>query len=73
MNKESQKRAVLKYLRTRGSITTWTAIKELKITRLPARIPELRKQGYLINDAWVQRNGKRYKTWSLVEGKRQAA
>lgn len=73
MNKETQKRAVLKYLRTRGSITTYTAFRALKITRLTARIPELRKQGHLINDVWVKRNGKRFKAWSLVEGKRAAA
>ena len=70
MNTETQNAMVLKHLKQRGSITTFTAFQRLHITRLPARIPELRKQGYAINDVWVHRNGKRYKAWSLVQGRR---
>jgi hypothetical protein len=35
-----------------GSITTWEAIKEFGITRISARIFELRKRGYFIDNEW---------------------
>lgn len=69
----SQNAQVLEHLRKHGSITTLIAFQRYAITRLPARIPELEKQGHLFNDIWIKRNGKRYKAWSLVQAKPRAA
>lgn len=43
-NRLSQKEIVLKYMQDFGSITTWEAFAELGITRLSAKIYELRKE-----------------------------
>ena len=42
----TQKEAVLKYMQEHGSITTHEAIYELGVTRLSAKIFELKKDGY---------------------------
>lgn len=44
----TQKDMILRHLQEQGSITTWTAIKEYGITRLAARISDLRKEGHMI-------------------------
>lgn len=44
----SQKQEVLKYMRRYGGITTLQAFKSLGITRLSARIYDLREDGYNI-------------------------
>ena len=44
----SQANRLLDYLKKSGSITTWEAFKELGITRLSARIFEIKERGYLI-------------------------
>lgn len=51
MNKKeiTQEIRVLDYLIENGSITSWEAIKEFGITRLSAKIYNLRKDGWLIN------------------------
>lgn len=46
----SQSKLVLEYIREHGSITTLDAFIDLGITRLSARIFELRKKGYVIVD-----------------------
>jgi len=43
--KTTQEDRVLRHLKEYGSITTWEAIKEYGITRLSAKIFDLRKQG----------------------------
>lgn len=43
--KTTQEDRVLRHLKEFGSITTWEAIKEYGITRLSAKIFDLRKQG----------------------------
>ena len=72
MSHQTQNDAVLRHLRNCGSISTMLAFKRYCITRLPARILELKKK-HCINDVWVSRGGKRFKAWSLVEGERKAA
>lgn len=42
----TQKEAVLNYMQKHGSITTLEAIHELGVTRLSAKIFELKKDGY---------------------------
>ncbi len=44
MGKKTQAERVLDYIKTFGSITTLEAFKDLGVTRLSARIFELRKQ-----------------------------
>lgn len=47
MNKQSER--VLTYMRTNGSITTLQAYEDLGITRLSARIYDLRDAGHVIS------------------------
>ena len=56
MEKTSQEKEVLDYLRIIGSITSWEAIVEFGATRLSAIIYNLRKKGYNIetNDVIVK-------------------
>lgn len=42
----TQKKLILKYLEDFGSITTFQAFADLGITRLAARIADLKKEGY---------------------------
>ena len=44
----TQSNIVLEHLKKHGSITSWQAIQKYGITRLSARIFELRKQGFKI-------------------------
>lgn len=44
----TQTEKVLRHLEKFGSITSWDAIMEYGITRLSAKIYELRKNGYII-------------------------
>lgn len=46
----TQEDRILQYLRENGSITSWQAIKEFGISRLSARIFNLRKIGYTIEN-----------------------
>ena len=48
MEKTTQEKEVLDYLRKIGSITSWEAIVEFGATRLSAIIYNLRKKGYNI-------------------------
>lgn len=56
MEKTTQEKEVLDYLRKIGSITSWEAIVEFGATRLSAIIYNLRKKGYNIetNDIIVK-------------------
>lgn len=71
--KPTQKVAVLDHLRNRGSITTLIATSRYDCFRLSERIRELERDGFLINHTPVERNGRRYMAYSLVEGKRARA
>jgi len=44
-NKTIQKQQVLDYIKENGSIDGWTAVTELHIMRLPARIWDLKADG----------------------------
>ena len=56
MEKTTQEKEVLDYLRKIGSITSWEAIVEFGATRLSAIIYNLRKKGYNVetNDVIVK-------------------
>lgn len=45
---ENQNNRVLDYMRSHGSITTLEAFSNLGVTRLSARISDLREQGHII-------------------------
>lgn len=47
----TQTRKILEYMQTYGSISSMEAFRELGITRLSARIYDLRRAGYQI-DTW---------------------
>lgn len=49
----TQEEKVLRHLKELGSITSWEAIMEYGITRLSAKIFNLRKQGYEIEKEYV--------------------
>ena len=49
----TQEQKVLRHLQELGSITSWEAIMEYGITRLSAKIFNLRKQGYEIEKEYV--------------------
>ena len=63
---KSQGEIVIKHLR-RKSMTAIEAFTMYRITRLAARIFELRKQGYLINTKIEKNNNAHYARYSLIE------
>ena len=45
----TQRDMIADYMERHGSISSWEAIKEFGVTRLSARIFELKERGYLIS------------------------
>ena len=64
----NQNEKVLQYMQQNGSITTWEAISHLRITRLSARIKDLRDAGVHISGALHtnQETGDRWKEYWLA-------
>lgn len=65
---------VIEYMEKHGGITAKVADDDLGIMRLGARIFDLRKRGYVINDEWVtviNRRGmkRRVKKYSIAKEK----
>lgn len=63
---------VLAYLKEFGFITTWDAFKELGITRLSARIFEIKERGYQVKTERINAKNKfgeaiHYLKYTLVE------
>lgn len=57
---------VLDYMKQHGSINSWIAFQELKITRLSEYIRSLRHDDLLnISDIWLEKNGKRFKEYHI--------
>lgn len=52
--KETQSERVLNYIDERGSITTLDAFRDLGITRLAARIHDLRREGIDIDGEMIE-------------------
>jgi hypothetical protein len=69
----TQKQLVLRHLREHESITTLIATKRYLCFRLSERIRELERDGFLIDHTPVEKNGRRYMSYSLVEGRKRAA
>lgn len=72
--KLTQEDKVLAYMQQHGSITSWDAFVNLKITRLSGRIYDLREQGYDI-DMNYEKNaeGARYGVYTLKEDRYEIA
>lgn len=67
---DAQKLKILKFLRNSNSgITSWDAISTFRITRLAARISELKDDGNVIETIMEQNDnsGKRYARYYLVK------
>lgn len=54
----TQKQEILKHLQTFGTITTMQAYDDYDITRLSARVYDLRQDGYLIDNKRVSYKAK---------------
>ena len=68
----SQASRLLDYLKRFGSVTTWEAFSELGITRLSARIFEIKERGYLIKTESITSKNRfgepvHFNKYSLVE------
>ena len=61
----TQNEMLLDYLNKNGSITTYESFTELFITRLSARIYELKKKGYNFEEEWVIKKNRYGKTCSF--------
>lgn len=68
-NTAKQTEIVLDYMEKNGSIDAWTAIHELNILRLGARIYDLKKLGYQIKSTMIYRKDEsgRLKKWARYE------
>ena len=62
----TQENIILDHLKKHKFITSWEAIQEYRITRLSARIYELREKGYQIITKNVTENGKTFAEYSLI-------
>ena len=67
----TQENQILNHLKKHKFITSWEAIQEYRITRLSARIYELREKGHNIITKNVSENGKRFAEYSLIKLKEQ--
>lgn len=68
----TQEQAVLKYIKDFGSITSMQAFADLGVTRLSAKIFDLKKKGYMFDDTTVvgvnrYGNPMHYKKYKLME------
>ena len=62
----TQENQILNHLKKHKFITSWEAIQEYRITRLSARIYELREKGYQIVTKNITENGKTFAEYSLI-------
>lgn len=64
---QSQKTRVLNYLEKNQTISSMECFLKLNITDLQHAIMELRKEGYVITDKWMQKKNSRgqYKVYRL--------
>jgi len=63
---QTQENQILNHLIKHKFITSWEAIQEYRITRLSARIYELREKGYQIITKNITENGKTFAEYSLI-------
>ena len=63
---DTQENIILDHLKKHKFITTWEAITQYRITRLSARICELREKGFNIMTKNITENGKTFAEYSLI-------
>lgn len=65
----TQNEIIMRHMLQLGSITSWVAIQEYRITRLAARIADLKRQGFVFWTEWEKNesNGKTYKRYGLAQ------
>ena len=66
---ESQNVEIRKFMERGLEITPLEALEKFGCMRLASRIGELKESGVEIQDRWVERNGKRYKAYSMATDK----
>lgn len=69
----TQKQLIYRHMRQHGHITTLIACDKYRCFRLSERIRELESDGHLIDHLPIRIRGKRYMSYSLVEGRKRAA
>ena len=62
----TQETTILNHLKEHKYITQWEAIQEYRITRLSARIYELREKGHNIITNHITENGKTFAEYNLI-------
>ena len=62
----TQENQILNHLKKHKFITSWEAIQEYRITRLSARIYQLREKGHNIITNHITENGKTFAEYSLI-------
>lgn len=62
---ENQCSKILAYMKNRGSITSMDAFRDLQITRLSARIKDLREAGVEIVTVMEQKDNSRYARYHI--------
>ena len=66
MSYERQKAQILNWLKLHGSITSWEAIQEFRITRLSSYICTLKNEGQKIVPIWETDGVKRWVRYNYV-------
>ena len=64
----TQNEMLIKRLR-RGWTTSLDALKDCGCMRLAARVLEYRRDGIVIQDRWIESNGKRFKAYRALKAK----
>lgn len=65
---DTQKLKVLNHLRDRkNGLSSWEAIVNYRITRLAARIADLKEDGHTISAQMEEENGKRFARYYLIK------
>ena len=62
----TQELQILNHLKKHKYITSWEAIQEYRITRLSARIYQLREKGHNIITNHITENGKTFAEYNLI-------
>lgn len=62
----TQRQAILKRLR-KGWTTGLEALHAAGTMKLATRVSELRRDGYVVVDRWVEQGGKRFKSYRIVK------
>lgn len=63
--KETQCKLIIEHMEKNGSLTPLQALEYFGCMRLPARICDLRKKGYIIETDIIHQNGKHFARYIL--------